>query len=200
MCKTWPGSFAEKKDLEEGFNFQPTKNSICIQVLEGFSLNSWITASFRCQDTEMGQRHCVMTCGYLKESEVRALNISSLVFHQATPDVPGSHPITLFPTAAKGAGWFPHKEIDDNAFWIILGENSFPSLGRRMGSTCLKAQSKDSLGSRRCKKGGTAWSFSMLAAKALKQYCFHAQNKIPQQSPPRQHRPKIGSLFHQECS
>lgn len=62
MCKTWPGSFPEKKDLEEGFHFQPTKNLICIQVLQGFSLNSWITASFRCQDTEMGQRHCEMTC------------------------------------------------------------------------------------------------------------------------------------------
>lgn len=49
------------------------------------------------------------------------------------------------------------------------------------------------------RKGGTAWSFSMMAAKALKQYCFHAQNKIAQHSPPRQHRSKTGSLFHQKA-
>lgn len=75
----------------------------------------------------MGQRHCEMTCSYLKESEVRALNISFLVFHQATPDVPGSHSITLFPTATNGEGWFLHKETD--CFLVILGDNSFPSLG-----------------------------------------------------------------------
>lgn len=153
MCKTWPGSFPEKKDLEEGFHFQPTKNSICIQVLQGFSLNSWITAGFRCQDTEMGQRHREMTCSQLEDSEVRALNISSLVFNQATPDVLGSHSTTLFPTATKGAGWFPRKETDYNVFWIIRGERSFPSLGWRMGFTCSKAQSKDHpLGSRRCEE------------------------------------------------
>lgn len=68
--------------------------------------------------------------------------------------MPGSHSITLFPTATKGAGWFPHKETDYNAFWIILGANSFPSFGWRMESTCLKAESKDHpLGWRRRKEG-----------------------------------------------
>lgn len=111
MCKTWTGSFPERKDLEEGFHFQPTKDAIYIQVLPGFSLNSWIAASFRCQDKKMGQRHSEMTCGYFKYFEVKTANIRALVFHQVTPDVPGSHWITHFPLKLKEQAGFWTRQL-----------------------------------------------------------------------------------------
>lgn len=101
MCKRGTGSFERGKTWRKFIICSQQRIQFAYRCYQDFSLNSWITASFRCQDTKMGQRHCKMTCSYLKDVEVKAANTRALVLRQVTPDVPGSHSISDFPLQLK---------------------------------------------------------------------------------------------------
>lgn len=130
----------------------------------------------------MGQRHCEITCSQLKEFEVKVL-----VFHQVTPDVPGSQSIMFFPLQPEEQVGFCTRELTTTCLLLFRDRvTSHLPLGWRMRSTCSKAKiiHQDQAGSAR--RGGRAWSFSEQSAEALNQFASTHRRTVAQQTLPRQ--------------